>query len=136
MSARRVIVMTTAIYAVFGAALALFGPSMLRLYGFPPQPTVDIPFVAWWSAASFVRLFGIALAGLATIAWSLRSSDQRAQQKLVASLAVANVFLAVFSFGQWRSVWNTSFGIITVFIFGFLALLSLIRVAESQRDLG
>ena len=136
MSARRVIVTTTAAYAALGTALALFGPLMLRLYGFPPQPTADMPFYAWWSAASFARLFGITLAGLAVIVWSLRASDQRAQQKLIASLAVANVFLAAFSFGQWRAVWGTNFGILTVFLFAFLALMSLIRVAETQRDLG
>ena len=80
-------------------------------------------------------MFGITLAGLAVIVWSLRSSEQRAQQKLVASLAVANVFIAVFSFGQWRTVWGTRFGILTAFVFAFLALMSLIRVAEMQRDL-
>jgi len=76
------------------------------------------------------------LAGLAVIVWSLRSSDAVSQQKLIASLAVANVFIAAFSFGQWRTVWGTNFGILTVFLFALLALLSLIRVAEFQRDLG
>ena len=135
MSARRVIVTTTAVYAVLGSALAIFGPLMLRLYGLPPEPTLEVPAGAWMSAASFARLFGITLAGLAVIVWSLRSSEQRAQQKLVASLAVANVFIAVFSFGQWRTVWGTRFGILTAFVFAFLALMSLIRVAEMQRDL-
>jgi hypothetical protein len=135
MSARRVIVTTTAVYAVLGLALAIFGPLMLRLYGLPPEPTLEVPAGAWIGAASFARLFGITLAGLAVIVWSLRSSEQRAQQKLVASLAVANVFIAVFSFGQWRTVWGTRFGILTAFVFAFLALMSLIRVAEMQRDL-
>gem|GEM_PF-5954113 len=88
--------MTTAVYAVLGSALAIFGPLMLGLYGLPAEPTVEVPVGAWRSAASFARLFGITLAGLAVILWSLRSSEPRAQQKLVASLAVANVFISVF----------------------------------------
>jgi hypothetical protein len=136
MSARRVILTTTAVYAVLGSALAIFGPLMLRLYGFPSQPSAEMPFGAWWNAASFARLFGITLAGLAVIVWSLRACDPRSQHKLIASLAVANVFIAAFSYGQWRTVWGTNFGILTVFLFGALAILSLIRVAESQRDLG
>jgi len=135
MSARRVIVTTTVVYAALGLALAIFGPAMLQLYGFPARPSAQMPVDLWWSAASFARLFGITLAGLAVIVWSLRASDPLSQQKLIASLAVANVFIAAFSYGQWRTVWGTNFGILTVFLFALLALLSLIRVAEFQRDL-
>jgi hypothetical protein len=95
-----------------------------------------MPLDMWWNAASFARLFGITLAGFAVILWSLRACDPGSQHKLIASLAIANVFIAAFSYGQWRTVWGTNFGIVTVLLFAALALLSFIRVAESQLDIG
>jgi hypothetical protein len=95
-----------------GIAFALYAPLMMAFFAVPEL--LDADAQAYWSLASFARMFGAALFGFGLLIFSVRAAlpqlATETRRGVLFALLLASLMGAIVSITQQSAVWGTPAG--------------------------
>ena len=110
----RLMTITAGIMLTLGLALSSYGGMLTSFFepAYFPQPTVeDAAAMSYWSGISFMRMFGVMLIGMGSLALITRSLESvEAQQAITFSLFVINMLGLLMALTQQIAIWNKTAG--------------------------
>lgn len=104
MSYYRLMNVTAGVMLALGLALSSYGGMLVSFFEpayIPRSVAEDAAAMSYWSGISFMRMFGVMLIGMGSLAWltsNLRNGE--AQQAITLSLFVVNALGLLMALGQ------------------------------------